>query len=212
MLGDMFDFWWEFEHVVPKGFTRFLGKVSELTDLGIEVHFFVGNHDMWCKRYFEEECGVIMHFGSATIDIGDKTFFIDHGDGLGDPDPMFRFLRKLFHNRLLRRLFSFLPTSISVPIGFGWAAHSMRKHKSSGEAPFKGENKEPLVIFAKSYLNQHPDVNFFMFGHRHIQLEHPLSETSRMYILGDWITSCTFAVWDGVNMRFDNYIEGETDV
>ena len=100
ILGDLFDFWYEYKLVVPKGYTRLLGKLSELTDLGVEVHFFTGNHDIWCYDYFERECGMVIHREPLTIELGDQTFFLAHGDGLGDPDPKFRFIRTIFRNRL----------------------------------------------------------------------------------------------------------------
>ena len=100
MLGDMFDFWFEYPTVVPRGFTRFLGKVSELTDNGVEVHFFTGNHDIWCTDYLQSECGVILHREPVTLELADKIFYLAHGDGLGDPDWKFRFLRSFFHNKV----------------------------------------------------------------------------------------------------------------
>src|SRR5574344_598335 len=105
LLGDMFDFWYEFKLVVPKGFTRFLGKLSELTDLGVEVHFFTGNHDIWCGDYLTRECGVILHREPLTTEIYGKEFFLAHGDGLGETDKTFQILRRLFHNKLAQRLF-----------------------------------------------------------------------------------------------------------
>ena len=105
LLGDMFDFWYEFKLVVPKGYTRFLGKISELTDLGVEVHFFIGNHDIWCGDYLEKECGVILHREPLTCEIYGKEFFLGHGDGLGDNDPKFKLLRTMFHSKTLQRLF-----------------------------------------------------------------------------------------------------------
>ena len=106
-LGDMFDFWDEYKYVVPKGYTRFLGKVSELTDMGVEVHFFTGNHDIWTYGYLEEECGMKVHTKPETVEIYDKVFYLAHGDGLGDPDNKFKRLRKVFHNRCCQRLLSF---------------------------------------------------------------------------------------------------------
>lgn len=212
MLGDMFDFWYEYRMVVPKGFTRFLGKVSELTDNGVEVHYFIGNHDLWAKDYLEKECGVVIHREPHTIEIGDKVFFLAHGDGLGDPDPVFRFLRGVFRNRVCQFLFSALHPRWGMDFGLNWARHSMLKHKSNGVERYKGEDKEFQVLYAKQYLKIHPEVNFFMFGHRHIELDLMLSRTARVMILGDWMHTFTYAVYDGVNMFMENYIEGETEL
>lgn len=211
LLGDIFDFWYEYRYVVPKGYTRLLGKISELTDMGVEVHFFTGNHDIWCKDYFEEECGMKVHHDPITIEIGDKLFFLGHGDGLGDPDKKFRFLRGLFRSKLCQALFSCIHPRWSMPFGLNWARHSRLKHTvENGEEPYMGEDKEFLVLFAKKYLKEHPQINFFMLGHRHIELDLMLSRSSRIMILGDWISQFTYAVYDGVNMFMENYEEGET--
>jgi UDP-2,3-diacylglucosamine hydrolase len=211
MLGDMFDFWFEYKEVVPRGYTRFLGKVSELTDAGVEVHFFVGNHDIWCTDYLVKECGVVLHHEPATIELGDKVFYMAHGDGLGDPDPKFRFLRAVFRNRLCRCLFAALHPRWGLNFGLSWACHSRMKHeREGGEPPYLGEDKEPLVCFAKQYLSAHPTVNFFMFGHRHIELDLMIRRETRVLILGDWINKFTYAVYDGEHMFLENYMEGES--
>ncbi len=217
MLGDMFDFWFEYRTVVPRGFTRFLGKVSELTDLGVEVHFFTGNHDIWCWDYLEKECGVHVHRGPVTIEIADKTFYLAHGDGLGCLSNGFRFIRAIFHNRPCQWLFRWVHPDLGVAFGLWWAKHSRQKHESydglhEGEPPYMGEDREPLVIYAKQYLKEHPDVNFLLFGHRHIELDLMLSKSARMLILGDWVTLYSYAVFDGENLFFENYMEGDTQL
>ena len=121
LLGDMFDFWYEYKYVVPKGFTRFLGKLSELTDMGVEVHYFTGNHDIWMYGYLEEECGVTLHKKPETVDIYGKVFYLAHGDGLGDPDSRFKFIRKVFHNRFCQHLFSSLHPRWGMWFGLEWA-------------------------------------------------------------------------------------------
>ncbi|MCR4995599.1 MAG: UDP-2,3-diacylglucosamine diphosphatase [Bacteroidales bacterium] len=210
MLGDMFDFWYEYKLVVPKGFTRFLGKVSELTDLGVEVHFFTGNHDIWAYDYLEKECGVVMHRRPLTVELGDKVFFLAHGDGLGDPDPKFKFLRWLFHNRVAQILFSSVHPRWGIEFGLEWAKHSRLKHDAEEPPVFLGEEREHLVLFAKDYLSAHPNVNFFIFGHRHIELDLMLTHTAHLNILGDWISHFSYAVFDGQRLWMENYIEGET--
>ena len=216
MLGDMFDFWYEYRTVVPRGFTRFLGKVSELTDSGVEVHFFTGNHDIWCYTYLQEECGVILHRAPQTIELADKTFFLAHGDGLGERNRMFLFLRGVFHNPLCQWLFSKVHPSWGLTLGLEWARRNRLRHASAaadgqgGDPPYQGEDREPLTLFARSYLREHPDVNYFIFGHRHIELDIPMGPTSRLYILGDWITQCTYAVFDGERVYLERYTEGDT--
>ena len=212
LLGDMFDFWYEFKYVVPKGFTRFLGKLSELTDRGVEVHFFTGNHDLWCGDYLEEECGVIIHRQPLTTEIFGKEFFLSHGDGLGDPDRGFKLLRAIFHSKTLQRLFSALHPRWSINLGLEWAKHSRLKRENGKEPDYMGEDKEPLVRFSKEYLKTHPNINYFIYGHRHIVLDLMLSRTVRLMVLGDWITEFSYAVFDGENMFLEQYIEGDTVV
>lgn len=212
MLGDMFDFWFEYAEVVPKGYTRFLGKLSELTDLGVEVHFFQGNHDQWCDDYLVKECGVIIHREPFTCELYGKEFFLAHGDGLDyrDHDWKTRLMFACFKSRTLKRLAKMVHPYWFMNFGLNWAKHSRMKRVDGKEPPYMGEDKEGLVLFAKDYLKTHPTINFFMFGHRHIELDLVLSKQSRVMILGEWISEFTFAVFDGENMFMDNYIEGET--
>lgn len=245
MLGDMFDFWFEYEEVVPRGFTRFLGKVSELTDMGVEVHYFTGNHDQWMDDYLEKECGVTLHREPCTIEIGDKLFFLAHGDGLDyrDKEWKTRLMFWCFRNKTLRRLAKCIHPHWFMNFGLNWAKHSRMKRRNpdvqtlpdgrvvtkdgfanvtnlvgyesapdNGEEPYQGEDKEGLVLFAKDYLKTHPDVNFFIFGHRHIELDLLLSRTTRVVILGEWMTLFTYAVWDGEHMFVENFVEGETEL
>lgn len=211
LLGDIFDFWYEYKMVVPRGYVRLLGKIAELTDNGVEVHFFIGNHDIWCTDYLVKECGVILHTEPETVEMGDKIFMLSHGDGLGDPDPKFRFLRSVFRNRICRQLFSCIHPRWAMAFGLRWAAHSRVKHTlQGGDPPYMGEDREFLVQYAKEYLKNHPEINYFIFGHRHIELDLMLSRTSRVMIIGDWISQFTYAVFDGTQLFLENYIEGDS--
>lgn len=236
LLGDMFDFWHEWKHVVPKGYTRFLGKLSEMTDMGIEIHFFTGNHDIWAYSYLEDECGVILHHEPATIEINNRVFFLAHGDGLGDPDRKFKLICKVFHNPLCQKMFSWLHPNWAMHFGLTWAKNSRLKrlrnmeqgktlsgaegtqfnghvtmtYNSSGEPEFMGEDKEYLILYTKEYMATHPDVDYYLYGHRHIELDLMLSRNQRLMILGDWITQFTYAVFDGEHLLLQEYEEGET--
>lgn len=212
LLGDMFDYWYEFKLVVPKGYTRFLGKISELTDRGVEVHFFIGNHDIWCGDYLEKECGVIIHKEPLTCEIYGKIFYLAHGDGLGDPNVNFKLLRSAFHSKILQRMFSAIHPRWTVELGLTWAKHSRLKRENGEEPPYMGEDKEYLVLYTKDYLKTHPTVNYFIYGHRHIELDLQLTHDSRMMILGDWITHFSYAVFDGEHLFMGNYIEGESQL
>ncbi len=210
LLGDIFDFWYEYKTAVPKGYTRLLGKISELTDLGVEVHFFYGNHDLWQHDYFEKECGMILHPHSEVVELHGQTFYLSHGDGLGTDDKKFKLLRAIFHNATCQRLFSALHPRWGMAFGLEWARRSRLKREDGKEPPYQGENNESLVLFAKDYLKTHPDINYFVFGHRHIELDLMLSRTSRLLILGDWITLFSYAVFDGEHMFMEIFMEGET--
>lgn len=209
MLGDMFDFWHEYRYVVPKGFTRLLGKISELTDEGIEVHFFTGNHDLWCGHYLEKECGVIIHREPLTTEIYGKVFFMGHGDGLDATEKRYLVLRSIFHNKVCRKLFAAIHPRWGMYFGLKWASHSRKKHEDN-EGIFYGKDKDGMAVFASNYLRSHPDINYFIFGHRHIDVDFMMGDTSRFVILGDWITKFSFAVFDGGELYIENYIEGET--
>lgn len=210
LLGDMFDFWYEYKYVVPKGFTRFLGKLSELTDMGVEVHFFTGNHDIWAFEYLEKECGVVIHRQPLTTEIYGKVFYLAHGDGLGDPNKNFKLLRYIFHNRTCQVLFSSLHPRWGMWFGLQWAKHSRLKRKDGMEPPYQGEEKEYLVLYTKEYMKSHNDIDYFIYGHRHIELDLMLSRKTHMMIIGDWITQFTYVVYDGEHIFLEEYVEGES--
>ncbi len=209
-LGDMFDFWWEYHNVVPRGFTRFLGKLSELTDMGVEVHYFTGNHDFWCDDYLRRECGVVLHREPLTCEIYGKEFYLAHGDGLGECGWKFRLLLFLFHSATLRQLFSAIHPRWGVDFGMEWARLSREKRERGIEFPFQGEEHESLVKYSRQYLAVHSEMNFFIYGHRHIMLDLMLARDARMLILGDWITLFSYAVFDGEHLFLEQYVEGES--
>ncbi len=157
--------------------------------MGVEVHFFIGNHDIWCGDYLTKECGVIMHREPLTTEIYGKEFYLAHGDGLGDPDKKFKLLRSMFHSKTLQTLFSAIHPRWSVELGLTWAKHSRQKRADGKEPDYMGENKEHLVLYTKDYLKSHPNINFFIYGHRHIELDLMLSATSRVLIF--WETGLT---------------------
>ena len=211
LLGDIFDYWYEYKYVVPKGYTRLLGKISELTDRGVEVHFFTGNHDIWCKDYFVEECGMVMHREPITIDLYGKEFYLAHGDGLGDESRNFKMLRAMFHSHTLQTLFSAIHPRWTVKLGLTWAKHSRLKREGGKEPDYMGEEREPLIRYTKEYLKTHPDINYFIYGHRHIMLDMMLTRQARIIIVGDWIKYFSYAVFDGNELVIDQYVEGDKE-
>lgn len=204
LLGDIFDYWYEYRDVVPKGFTRLLGKLSELTDAGVEIHFFIGNHDIWLTDYLSVECGLILHFEPLITDMDGKRFFLAHGDGLGDDSRSFHLLRKIFHSRFLRRCFSAVHPRWTIPMAHAWS-NSSRLY--GGVQEYLGEEREHLVQFSKVTLKENPDINYFIFGHRHILLDLSIADESQVIILGDWITYFSYAVFDGENVSLKRWEE-----
>ncbi len=209
MLGDMFDFWYEYRYAIPKGYTRFLGKISELTDMGVEVHYFTGNHDIWAYDYLKRECGVTLHFKPIVQELYGQLFFLAHGEGFGETSRGFRFIQTIFHNRICQRMFSALHPRWGISFGLQWAKHSRLKREDGKEEPYRGENKEPLVLWTKQYMKEHDDINYYIFGHRHIELDLMLNRDVRMFILGEWMTTFTYLVFDGKDISLKNYLEGE---
>ncbi|MDR2843315.1 MAG: UDP-2,3-diacylglucosamine diphosphatase [Candidatus Symbiothrix sp.] len=208
LLGDIFDFWFEYKKVVPRGFTRFLGKIAEMHDNGTEIHFFIGNHDMWMFDYFPDELGVMVHHEPYLTEIKGKKFYLAHGDGLGDRSRSFRFLSAIFHNRICQSLFARIPSRIGVGFAHCWSKHNRTKDLALS-LPYMGEDKEYLVLYAKDYIREHPEIDFLIFGHRHILLDLMLNRKARMLILGDWMQFFSYAVFDGHTLLLEQYEENQ---
>lgn len=199
IVGDLFDFWYEYRTVVPKGYTRILGKLAELTDSGIPIHFFTGNHDMWMSGYFEQELNIPVYHEPQVFDVNGKSFYIGHGDGLGPGDHGYKFLKRIFRNPLCQWLFGILPPAVGVGIA-GWLSRRSRAMTGATDAEFLGEDKEWLVIYCRELLKKQRH-DYFIFGHRHLPIDLLLDQTGSRYInLGDWIRYYTYAVFDGAQL------------
>lgn len=202
LVGDLLDYWFEYKQVVPRGFTRLFGKIAELTDSGIKVHWFTGNHDMWIFNYLPEEIGVMLHRKPLQITYGDKKFYIAHGDGLGPGDNGYKFLKKVLGNKVCQWMFARFHPNFGIWL-MKKSSSTSRNAAYNGKG-FLGEDKEWLIIHAKEVLkNRH--VDYFVFGHRHLAMELALSENSKWINLGDWITQFNYAVWDGTEMKLLKY-------
>jgi len=199
IVGDLFDFWFEYRKVVPKGYVRILGQLAALTDAGIPVEFFVGNHDMWMKDYFSKELNIPVYFEHRKYEFNGKKFIIGHGDGLGPGDHGYKFIKKIFRNKTCQFLFGLLPPAIGIGLADYFSRKSRAKTGTSDEV-FENEEKEWLVQFCKSALKKEP-VDYFIFGHRHLPLDITLNEKSRYINLGDWIKYDSYGVWDGNEMK-----------
>lgn len=203
LLGDMFDFWFEYEHVVPKGFIRLLGKLAELSDSGIRLNYFTGNHDMWAFDYLPEETGLIIFRKPEIRELNGKLFFIGHGDGLGPGDHKYKFIKKVFESRICQWLFARIHPNCGIAIANYWSRKS-RIATGNFDDQYKGDDKEYLVVFCKEKLKEQ-HIDYFIFGHRHMIIDLKIGETSRYINLGDWIRDYTYAVWDGNELKLEKF-------
>ena len=203
LLGDLFDFWFEYKTVVPKGFIRVLGKLAELRDAGIPIYFFVGNHDLWMGDYFEKELNIPVYHNNQEFTFNGKTFFIGHGDGKGPGDRGYKRMKKLFTHPFSKWLFHWLHPDVGVK----FAQYLSVKNKlisGAEDVKFLGKDNEWLVQYCNRKLtSKHYD--FFVFGHRHLPLEIELNATSKYVNLGDWISYFTYGVFDGESMTLKTY-------
>jgi len=196
LLGDVFDFWFEYKKVVPKGNIRFLGKLAELTDRGIRIHLCVGNHDLWIRDYFKEEINIRIFTKPEILLLNNKKIYIHHGDGLGPGDYGYKFIKGIFLNPICQKLFSWLHPDIALGIAEK-LSKSSRKNTNPKEKKYLGDKKEYLTLYSEEIL-QTEQIDYFIFGHRHLQLDILLSNNQSRYInLGDWYKSPKFAKFNG---------------
>jgi UDP-2,3-diacylglucosamine hydrolase len=202
ILGDLFDFWFEYKYTIPKGFVRILGKLMQLRDMDIPVIFFTGNHDMWMFGYFQKEFDIPVFRDPVSVNIQGKKFFIGHGDGLGPGDRRYKIIKTIFTNRTAQGIFRWLHPDVGIKLARYWSRKSRQKNLEEDQR-FYGDG-EWLVQFCKKHEeNEHHD--FYIFGHRHLPLNVRINENSRYVNLGDWITSFTFAEFNGEEIFLKNY-------
>jgi UDP-2,3-diacylglucosamine hydrolase len=203
IVGDLFDFWYEYKKVVPRGYVRLLGKLAEFTDAGIPVHFFVGNHDMWMKDYLQTELAMPVYFGPKTFTFNHCRFYIAHGDGLGPGDHGYKAMKKVFRHPVSQWLFSVLPPAIGVGAA-NYFSRKSRKAQEHIEETFLGEENEWLLTYSRELLKKEK-YNFLIFGHRHLPIDYRLSAESRYINLGEWVNFQTYAVFDGKDLVLKSY-------
>jgi UDP-2,3-diacylglucosamine hydrolase len=194
ILGDLFDFWFEYRKVVPKGFVRILGKLASIADGGVPIHFFTGNHDMWMKNYFQKEMSINVYHEPTAFELQNKKLLIGHGDGLGPGDHGYKFLKKIFRNPIAQFCFGIIPPVIGIGMANYFSRKSRAKTGKQDEI-FEGEENEWLVAYSKEILAA-KYYDYFVFGHRHLPLDISLSPNSTYINLGDWITHFSYAVMD----------------
>jgi UDP-2,3-diacylglucosamine hydrolase len=205
IAGDIFDFWYEYKTVVPKHFVRLLGKLAEITDSGIPILLFAGNHDMWMRDYFQIELNIPVYFEPKAFEWNNKKFYVGHGDGLGPGDHGYKFMKKIFRNKFCQWLFGQLHPTLGMGIA-NYFSRKSRQKTGSSDAVFLGDDKEWLMIYSREILaKEHYD--YFVFGHRHLPLMIELNDNSEYINLGDWIRQFTYAVFDGNTVELKKWEE-----
>lgn len=207
LLGDVLDYWYEYRHVVPKGFVRFFGALADLVDRGVKVTWMTGNHDIWLFGYLDSELGIeVVDAPFVRRQIGDKKFILAHGDRVGRPSPGFRFISRLFRNRTCQRLYSMIHPGLTIPFAKRWSRSSRAGGKSyDASSP---HSIRRIKEDARSVVAQYPDTDFFVEGHHHLVLDTRLDAThTRLIVLGDWIDKFTYAVYDGANIGVHKFVK-----
>lgn len=202
LMGDLFDFWFEYKHVVPRGFVRVLGKIAELSDAGIPIYLFTGNHDMWIFDYLPGELGITLIREPIVKEFNGQKFFLGHGDGLGPGDHGYKAIKKIFSNRFFQWCFARLHPNFGIGMANFWSRKSRNSHRNQTKEPdhFLGEDQEWLVQFCLEKIKEE-HFDFFVFGHRHLVIDHPIGKHSRYINLGDWFTQCNYTVFDGEKLE-----------
>ena len=202
LVGDLFDFWFEYKNTIPKGFSRFIGKLAEISDSGIQLVFFTGNHDMWMYDYFSQEINARIFYNPIQLKINKTKVFMGHGDGLGPGDRSYKFLKKVFRNKIFQWLFQWFHPNIGISIANFWSRKS-RAGASAEEEKFLGDDEWLWTYAKEKEAGEHHDV--YIFGHRHLPIDVPVGDNSRYLNLGEWINYCTYAMFDGVNFELKTF-------
>jgi UDP-2,3-diacylglucosamine hydrolase len=205
LMGDVFDYWFEYKHAVPKGYVRLLGKLAELSDSGIEIHYFTGNHDMWVFDYLPTEIGLTLHREPIFKEYNQQKFYLGHGDGLGPGDHGYKFIKKLFANRIAQWLFARFHPNFGISL-MRYFSKKSRIATGDDDANFLGEDKEWLIIHSKEVL-QKEHFDYFIFGHRHLPLDINIGNKSRYINLGEWINHFMYAEFDGTTVTLKKFEE-----
>src|SRR5690554_4309599 len=204
LLGDIFDFWFEYEKVIPKGFMRFIGKITHLRARGVPIFFFTGNHDLWMKDYFTTELDIPVYTNPIEMEVNHKKFLIGHGDGLGPGDEKYKLLKKIFTNPVCQWLFKWVHPDIGIALAQKWSGSSRISNGLKNEDVFKGEGGEWLWEYCKS-IEKKMHFDYYVFGHRHLPLELPVGAGSVYINLGEWVSQCTYGEFDGINFNLKTY-------
>ena len=203
LMGDVFDYWFEYRNTVPKGFVRLLGKLAELTDAGITIYYFTGNHDMWVFDYFPKELGIIIFRKPVQHEYNGTKFYLGHGDGLGPGDYGYKTIKKIFSNKFSQWLFARIHPNLGIGL-MKYFSNTSRAATGAADEKFMGEEKEWLIIHSKEILKKE-HFDYFIFGHRHLPIDIMLNEKSRYINLGDWINHQLYATFDGEKLEVKEF-------
>ena len=206
LVGDVFDFWFDYKHAIPKGYIRLLGKLAELRDFGIEMHFFRGNHDLWMFHYFQDELGIPIYSKPKEFNLNGKSFLIGHGDGLGPGDHGYKFIKKIFTSPISQFLFRW----IHPDIGIGLANYFSGKSRNAQDLiqTFQGVDQEWLIQYCEQKIQENP-YDYLVFGHRHLPIDYVLKNQHSRYVnLGDWLSFQSYAVFNGESLSLQ-FFENE---
>ncbi len=203
LVGDLFDFWFEYKTAVPKGYSRFLGKLAELTDAGIELVVFTGNHDMWMYGYFEREFNARVIHDPIQLFINDTKIYIGHGDGLGPGDKGYKFLKKVFRNPFFQWCFHWLHPDVGIGVAGYWSRRSRASQADDTEKVFMGDDEWLWNYSREIEEKEHHDA--YIFGHRHLPLDLEVGESSRYFNLGEWLSSYTYVIYDGTDFSLNTF-------
>jgi len=204
LLGDILDYWYEYRHVVPRGHVRFLGKLAQLADAGVQITWLTGNHDVWLFDYLRDEVGLTVLREHTVVDVGDgHHFMISHGDDVGYQPPMYRFMRWCFYNRACQWLYAAIHPRWTYPIATSWSTNNRTKRKPDVQQQCVERSAQNLIAYSRQFATTHPEVEAYLYGHLHLARQVPLADgdSRQVVFLGDWITQCTYAVWDGESLK-----------
>lgn len=210
LLGDVFDYWFEYKKVVPRGFTRFLGALATLSDTGVKIHLIPGNHDIWVFDYLTQEIGLQVHRQSLTRVWNERHFYLGHGDGLYQGDRMYRMLQSIFKNRTIQWFYARIHPNGSTAFAHRWSKKSRKKHGAIGT--FHGTDREHQVQFARKELEKDPSIEYFVFGHRHLPFDIRIADSTRVICLGDWIGNFTYGVFDGKEFQLKKFLPDQGSI
>ena len=203
LMGDIFDFWFEYKHAIPRGFIRFQGKLAELRDAGIPIYFFTGNHDMWMFNYFEQELGIKIFRAPLKLKVNDKHLLIGHGDGLGPGDNLYKLQKKFFDSKVCQWLFARIHPNLGIGIAQYWSRKS-RITNTKREEKYLGDENEFLLTYCKE-VESHTHHDFYVFGHRHLPLDLKVADNSRYLNLGEWVHFSTYAIFGNGNIELKKF-------